>query len=135
MDIGEVSKLSKLPTSTLRYYEEKGLIQSAGRNGLRRFYSSDILEKLALISLGRNVGLSLAEIRKMLLAEELKIDRALLLSKADELDSRIAQMEAMRDGLRHAAACKAPNHLECRTFLRYLKIAGKRWQPPKGKFK
>ena len=32
MEIGEVSKFSKLPALTLRFYEEKGLIQSIGRN-------------------------------------------------------------------------------------------------------
>ncbi|TOP26314.1 MerR family transcriptional regulator, partial [Vibrio parahaemolyticus] len=39
MDIAEVVKKSGLPTSTLRYYEQLGLIRSIGRNGLRRQYS------------------------------------------------------------------------------------------------
>ena len=37
LDIGEVAKLSGVKPSTLRYYEEKGLIQSLSRSGLRRF--------------------------------------------------------------------------------------------------
>jgi len=133
MDIGQVSKLSKLPVSTLRFYEEKKLIQSIGRKGLRRYFSDDVVETLALISLGRNVGLSLSEIREMLLPQGCQIDRGLLLSKADKLDKQIVEMTAMRDGLRHAAACKAPSHMECPKFRRLLNIAGKKWRRPKKK--
>lgn len=56
MDIGEVSKVTNLPPSTLRYYEDKGLIKSVGRVGLRRFFDSHVLNQLSLISLGRKVG-------------------------------------------------------------------------------
>lgn len=133
MDIGKVSKISKLPTSTLRFYEEKGLIQSIGRNGLRRYFSPDVIDTLSLISLGRNVGLSLNEIGEMLLPQGLQIDRNLLLSKADELDKRIVEMTAMRDGLRHAAACKAASHMECPKFRRLLNIAGKKWHKSRKK--
>jgi len=112
MDIGEVSRVSKLPPSTLRYYEEKGLIKSQGRVGLRRYFAPEVVETLALISLGRNVGFSLEEIGKMLVSQPLELDRSAMLAKADELDKKIKEMTAMRDGLRHAAACKAPNHLD-----------------------
>lgn len=130
MEIGEVSKRSKLPASTLRFYEEKGLIRSIDRNGLKRIFAPDILQKLALITLGRNAGLSLEEISEMLLPQGIQIDRQLLLSKAEDLDKKISEMTAMRNGLRHAAACKAPSHLECPTFLRLLNIASKRWGKP-----
>jgi DNA-binding transcriptional MerR regulator len=133
MDIGKVAKVSKLPVSTLRYYEEKGLIKSVGRHGLRRYFAKDVIETLTLISLGRNAGLSLDEIGEMLLPQGLKIDRDLLLCKADELDKKIIEMTAMRDGLRHASACKAPNHMECPKFRRLLNVAGKKWGRPKNK--
>lgn len=54
------------------------------------------------------------------------IDRAQLLAKADEIDRTIIRLRAMRDGLRHAAACPAPSHMECPTFRRMLRIAGAR---------
>jgi DNA-binding transcriptional MerR regulator len=127
MDIGEASKRSNLPPSTLRYYEEKGLIKSIGRSGLKRVFADDIGERLAFISLGRSAGLSLDELKNMLLSDNIQVDRDVLLSKADELDSRISHLESMRDGLRHAANCPAPNHFECPKFLRLLKIANQRW--------
>ncbi len=125
VDIAEVAKSSGLPASTLRYYEEKGLIQSNGRNGLRRLFAANVIERLALIALGRNVGFSLDEIGDMFTPNGPDIDRGLLLAKADELDRKIKELTAMRNGLRHAAACKAPSHFECPKFLRLLRIAGK----------
>ena len=126
MDIGEVVKRSGLPASTLRYYEQLGLIQSTGRNGLRRTFDVSVLELLALITLGRNAGFSLKEIAKMLLASGPKIDRTQLSLKADHIDRTIKQLVSMRDGLRHASQCSSPSHLECPQFRRLLEIAIKR---------
>jgi len=125
MDITEVAKASGLPASTIRFYEEKGLIQSSGRNGLRRLFNANVVERLALISLGRSAGFSLDEIAEMFTPDGPDINRALLLAKADELDRTIEELTAMRDGLLHAAVCKAPSHFECPKFLRLLRVAGK----------
>jgi len=124
MDITEVARASGVPASTLRFYEEKGLIASTGRRGLRRVFNPSVMDRLALIALGRAAGLSLDEIALMFAPDgRPRIDRQLLSAKADELDSTIRRMGAMRDGLRHAAACKAPSHLECPTFRRLLRAA------------
>jgi DNA-binding transcriptional MerR regulator len=124
MDISEVAKASGVPASALRFYEEKGLIVSVGRRGLRRVFNPDVLERLALIALGRASGLSLDEIAQMFAPDgQPQIDRKLLATKADELDRNIRRLTAMRDGLRHAAACKAPSHMECPTFRRLLGLA------------
>lgn len=89
MDIGEVAKASGLPASTLRYYEEKGLIKSYGRNGLRRLFHANVLERLALISLGRNAGFSLEEIYEMFTPDGPVINRMLLTEKANDLDQKL----------------------------------------------
>jgi DNA-binding transcriptional MerR regulator len=117
MDISAVAKRAGVPASTLRYYEEKGLIAPVGRHGLRRLYAAEVLERLSLIALGRSAGFSLDEISRMLGAGSTpRIDRALLSAKADELDRTLHELTALRDGLRHAAVCPAPSHLECPTF-------------------
>jgi DNA-binding transcriptional MerR regulator len=127
MDISEVAKRSGIPASTLRFYEEKGLISSIGRRGLRRVFSANVLERLALIALGRSAGFSLDEIGRMLGSDgRPRIDRQLLADKAEELDSSIRKLTAMRDGLRHAAVCSAPSHMECPTFRRLLGLAAAR---------
>jgi DNA-binding transcriptional MerR regulator len=129
LDIGKVVKHSGFPASTLRYYEEKGLIQSVGRHGLRRLFDVSVLKQLSLISLGRLAGLSLEEIGHMFAkGGDFQVDRKLLLQKADELDETISQLIAMRNGLHHAAACPEPSHLECPKFNEMLVSANRRLQ-------
>lgn len=126
LDIAEVAQRSGIPASTLRFYEEKGLIASIGRRGLRRLFGPAILDRLALIALGQAAGFTLDEIAAMFTHEGApRIDRAALADKADDIDRTIARLAAMRDGLRHAAACRAPSHIECPTFRRLLKAAQK----------
>jgi len=122
MDIAEVAKGSGVPASTLRFYEEKGLIASVGRRGLRRVFDPGVLERLALIALGRSAGFSLDEIARMFAPDgRPQIDRGVLAAKAEELDRTVRKLTAMRDGLRHAAVCPAPSHMECPTFRRLLR--------------
>ena len=124
LDISEVSERSGLPASTLRYYEEKRLIAPVGRRGLRRLFHPGVLERLALIAVGRAAGFSLDEIARMFAPDgRPRIDRGMLAAKAEELDATIRQLTAMRDGLRHAAACPAPSHMECPTFRRIVRAA------------
>jgi DNA-binding transcriptional MerR regulator len=124
MDIGEVARRSGVPASTLRFYEEKGLIASVGRRGLRRLYDPGVLERLALIALGRAAGFALDEIARMFAPDgRPRIDRRRLAAKAKELDERIRELMAMRDGLRHAADCPARSHMECPRFRRLLRAA------------
>ena len=105
LDIAEVAQQSGLPASTLRYYEERGLIESIGRRGLRRLFDAQILERLALISLAQAAGFTLDEIGTMFAPDgRPRIDRQVLTAKADELDRTILRLTAMRDGLRHGAA-------------------------------
>lgn len=119
-----MARQSGVPASTLRFYEEKNLIASIGRRGLRRLFDPGVLERLALIALGRAAGFSLDEIAVLFSSgARPSIDRAMLRAKADELDRTIGQLSAMRDGLRHAAACSAPSHLECPKFRRLLRAA------------
>lgn len=106
LDITEVGRRSGLPASTLRYYEEKGLITSVGRRGLHRLFAPEVLDRLALIALGRVAGFSLDEIALMFSPDgRPRIDRKLLAAKADDLDNTIRELTAMRNGLampRHA---------------------------------
>ncbi len=124
LDISEVAHRAGVPASTLRFYEEKGLIASIGRRGLRRQYDPGVLERLALIALGRTAGFSLDQIAHMFAPDgQPRIDRRMLSDKADELDHRIRELGALRDSLRHAAACPAPSHLQCPTFRRLIEAA------------
>ncbi|MBP7610976.1 MAG: helix-turn-helix domain-containing protein [Steroidobacteraceae bacterium] len=126
MDIVAVAQQSGVPASALRYYEQKGLIASVGRRGLRRLFDVRVLERLALIALGQAAGFSLDEIAGMFTPDgRPRIDRKTLASKAEELDHTIQQLSSMRDGLRHAAVCPAPSHMECPSFRRLMRAAAR----------
>lgn len=131
LDIAEVARRSGMAASKLRFYEEKGLIAPVGRRGLKRLFDPGVLERLSLIALGQTAGFSLDEISGMFGTDgRPRLDRARLSARADELDQTIKRLGALREGLRHAAACPAPSHMECPTFRRLLKVALERGPTP-----
>ncbi|MDT7838658.1 helix-turn-helix domain-containing protein [Aquabacterium sp. OR-4] len=124
MDISEVAKRSGVAASALRFYERKGLIRPLAHGGARRRYAPVVLDQLALIALGQAAGFSLDEIRAMFTPEgQLQIDRARLAARADEIDAMLRGLQALSEGLRHAAACPALDHAACPSFQRLLKAA------------
>jgi DNA-binding transcriptional MerR regulator len=64
LKIGEFSRLSRIPVSTLRYYDEIGLLRPVEADGSAgcRYYSAEQLPKLNRITALKDPGLSLAEI-------------------------------------------------------------------------
>ena len=117
LDIAEVARRSGVPASALRYYEEKGLISSIGRRGLKRLFDAHVLDQLTLIAAGRSAGFSLDDMAGMFTPTgRVAIDRPTLRKKADELAAMARRLKGLRDGLRHAADCPAPSHMECPKF-------------------
>lgn len=127
LDIGDVATITGLRPSTLRFYEEKGLIRSIGRKGLRRLFDHKILENLELIALGQMAGFSLEEIISMLAPNgRFQINRKRLLAKANEIEKKIKQLMAIKNSLRHVAKCSVPNQLDCPKFQKLLRLAGRK---------
>ncbi len=124
LDIGEVTAQTGLTPSTLRYYEEIGLISSISRHGLRRQFGPETLLQLALVAMGKAAGFSLSEIAGMFGRDGTPdLPRAALHARADALDQQIRQLTTLRKALRHVAECPAPSHLECPKFQRLLRRA------------
>lgn len=126
IDISELSRRSGVKASALRFYEQKGLIASTGRRGLKRLFDPAVTERLALIALGRAAGFSLDEIADLLDGRRggRDIDRAALRAKAADLDRRIERLTRLREGLSHAAECRHPVLMDCPRFLRIVRVAG-----------
>ena len=130
-DISEISKVTGIASSAIRHYEEKGLLVSVGRRGLRRLFGSEVLDQLALITLGRAAGFSLDEIKEMFGADgRPALSRAKLYDKARELDYQIERLAGLRDMIRHVAECPAPSHMECQRFQKLLRVSTKARQNP-----
>lgn len=124
IDIGVLSERSGVPASTLRYYEEIGLIESLARRGLRRQFGEQAITQLALISLGKTAGFSLDEIKGMFSKDGApELPRTALHLRADKLDRQIRELTLLRDALRHVAECPAESHMECPKFRRLLRLA------------
>jgi len=111
LSIGEVATRSGLAASALRFYEDQGLITATRTPGGARRYPRSVLRRLAVVRAGRNVGLSLPEIRAAL--ETLPAERpptttdwARLSSEwRDRLDEQIAALVQLRDGLSSCIGC------------------------------
>ncbi len=97
--IGEMAKTLGVPTSTLRFYEKKGLLPFIERSsgGMRMFTDRD-LECLRLIECLKQTGMSLDDIRNfigMLQQGDASIDERLAMfrRRETEVEAQIAQME------------------------------------------
>jgi len=95
--IGEFSKLSQVPVKTLRYYDEIGLLKPArvDRFTSYRYYSADQLPQLNRILALKDLGLSLAQVAR-LLDEGLSPDqlRGMLKLKQAEIQQRVGEEQA-----------------------------------------
>lgn len=121
LDIRQTADLSGVTPSALRYYEKKGLIQPIGRNGLRRQYHENVLNKLQLIALGQAAGFTLDELAAMFGSQAgVTIDRGLLLQRAKEIDATVRKLQLLSRGLKHAARCTQPEHRHCEEFKRVV---------------
>ncbi|SDH80315.1 DNA-binding transcriptional regulator, MerR family [Pseudomonas flavescens] len=105
MRIGELERSSGASRHTLRYYETLGLIQARRLPNNYRDYPDHTLEDLRFIQGGQRMGFSLEEIGSILHARrQQQIDCAqgalLIAAKLQQIESRIAELNAMRDDLR-----------------------------------
>lgn len=119
MNIKEASQASGLPSKTIRYYEDVGLVAPLrSDNGYRRFRASD-LERLEFLARARGLGFSLEDCRVLL---DLRANpqrasadvKAVAQGHLDGIDGRIAALEAMRAALAAMiAACPGNGDPHC----------------------
>jgi MerR family redox-sensitive transcriptional activator SoxR len=109
--VGQIAARAGVAVSTLHFYEAKGLIRSNRTAGNQRRYAGDMLRRVAVIRIGQEVGIPLAEIAATLasLPEGRTPTRRdwSLLSRAwrESLDRRIRRLQALRDGLDDCIGC------------------------------
>ena len=111
LTVGQLAERSGAAPSALRYYESLGLIRSERTAGNQRRFPRAMLRRVAFVRTAQRVGLSLEEIAEAL--ADLPGDRAptraewARLSRGwrPRLDSRIAQLERLRDKLDGCIGC------------------------------
>ena len=106
MEIRELSSHTGVPTKTIRYYEEIGVLPPPARkpNGYREYTQTDI-QRLRLVAGARYLDIPLAEIKEILDMRDrgeapctVLID--LLATKADEIEARIQELQHLQTELR-----------------------------------
>ena len=70
MLISQLSKKTKVPIHTIRYYEKygllKGLKKTTAESTKYTFYDEKEVDKIELIEEGKSIGLSLSEIKELI---------------------------------------------------------------------
>lgn len=120
MNIGEAASASGVSAKMIRHYESIGLIGAARRTDAGyRVYARQDVQVLQFIHRARVLGFSLDQIRELLALWQDKgrasADvRALARAHIEELNRKIAEMEAMRRTLeRLAASCHGDSRSDC----------------------
>lgn len=97
MTINEIAKELGITKRAIKFYEEKGLIKVAkDSNGYRNYSDSDI-EILRMISLYRKLGISIADIQKLLEKDDKDILVTILENKEKELRVKTAEYEELKE--------------------------------------
>ena len=119
--IGEAAAHFALPTHVLRHWESEGLLSPTRATGARRHYTRDDMFRIASIIRGKQAGLPLPEIRKILKAPTLPERRQVLHHHRAALRERMAQLQAALDLLEGAISCKHQDLTTCPHFQSQLK--------------
>jgi len=111
LTIGELSERSGVATSALRFYEDRGLIESRRTTGNQRRYARATLRRVAFIRTAQRVGLTLEEVADALATlpqgrTPTKADWARLSrSWRPRLDEQIRRIELLRERLDGCIGC------------------------------
>jgi len=110
MTRGELAKCGQVNPETIRYYERNGLLPLPARSESNyRLFAPAAIQRIRFIKRAQAVGFSLDEIKTLLdlkfVPEATVLQatagevRAMVGTKIDEIDAKIAALQAMRDEL------------------------------------
>lgn len=120
MKIGAVAELLSMPSSTIRYYEQEGLIKPIGRVAGRREFDEQSILTLRFLKVAQSAGFALSEIRQLLdmgFGEERRDEDWLtfLKNKRSSVKAQIQDLYMMDDMLSKFEVCKCTSLSECMT--------------------
>ncbi len=107
--IGEIADATNLTVRTLRYYEEIGLLEPAGRTPAgHRLYGAEAVTRLYHVSLLRQLGLPLDRVASTLDGSETDL-RTLISEHLEDLEQRIETHHRLRNRLLRLADTMSPS--------------------------
>ena len=112
--IGEVAERAGVATSTVRYYERRGLLLPDARQSGQRRYRYSTLRRLVFIGMLQDAGLSLDDIARILSAADINEWKAIAGQRLQILSEEIARLEVARTYLQGSLLCPFDHPLtEC----------------------
>ncbi|HEX4221263.1 MAG TPA: MerR family transcriptional regulator [Pseudonocardiaceae bacterium] len=122
LTIGQLSEATGIPTSTLRFWERKGLLTADARKGGQRRYTEEALTKVALLRLCQDAGWTLAEIGQIV-RERLALApnwRDTVSTKMNQLEAEITQLNHAHKMLEDVLECPHADITQCPKFREAL---------------
>jgi len=90
--IGEMARIVGMPTKTLRFYDQKDVLKPETRNkNSYRYYSEKQILEAMIIKILRQLGLSLTDIKNVLLQKNIELLRENLATHIHELEQQIKE--------------------------------------------
>jgi DNA-binding transcriptional MerR regulator len=115
LTIGAVAREAGVAATTLRYYEQIGLVPPAARIGGQRRYDESVLARLEVIRLCKSAGFALEEIQ-LLFADDAPgrpTSRALAEAKLAEIDAQMQSLARAREVIEWGMRCTCPSIDAC----------------------
>ena len=118
LTIGQLSTASGVPTSTIRFWERRGLIRPAGRAGGQRRYTAEALSQVGMLRLCQDAGFTLAEIQELVTKQITDNHRwrELVEAKMVSVNETLAKLNKAHDLLTHALECEHEDIRNCPKF-------------------
>lgn len=115
LTIGEVARQAGVAATTLRYYEQIGLVSPPARLGGQRRYDDSVLARLEVIRLCKSAGFALDEIQVLFDddAPGRPASRALAEAKLAEIDAQIESLARARAVIEWGMRCTCPSIDAC----------------------
>jgi MerR family transcriptional regulator, redox-sensitive transcriptional activator SoxR len=117
LSIGELADKARVRASALRYWEERGLLPGAHREGRRRMWPATAVRRVALIKMAQRAGFTLAEIAQLVTSDTTPSAtrqwREMAARKLPELDRHIEQTQALRQAVADCLECGCMNFDRC----------------------
>jgi MerR family redox-sensitive transcriptional activator SoxR len=117
LTIGELANRAGVTTSTVRYYERRGLMSADARVSGQRRYRDESLRRLVFIGMLQDAGLSLDDIEGILAAAGVEEWKQIASARLEVLDAEIERLQHAREYLQGALLCRFDHPLtECRVM-------------------
>ena len=118
LTIGQLATTTGVPTSTIRFWERRGLLAPQARQAGQRRYSEDAVHQVGLLLLCQDAGFTLAEIQRTIerRATDPSTWRQLVEDKMVDVRSSLAKLQKAHALLSHALECHHDDILTCPDF-------------------